>query len=312
MNIGLRKKYYDETDDEYVEGEWLEGEPREYRGDDVFRSGRGGRAGIKKHYRIVFDPLKGFSSSGPRGGGSGGFSGGGKKGFHFSETEKKHLLFATIILVAAFMIFLNEGLYGGLENLTSNSVFLLSGSLVAVLTGFLTHEMAHKYMALRLGYWAEFRYSKSGLLFALFLSLFGILIAAPGAVMIRGRLTKRENGLTSVAGPAVNTVWATLFLGVEFLIGQSGGLPSGLYWAVLNRVIFYGFIINTIFAGFNLLPIRFLGLDGYKVADWNIGVYFFFVGIISFYLFIRPFLGRNIALVFAVICIGVALYRKMS
>ena len=209
----------------------------------------------------------------------------GKGTFSFSETEKRHLTIASIILISAFIIFLNRGLNADIFTKDKFPI-LLSGSLVAVLTGFLTHEMGHKFAAQRMGYWAEFRYSLSGLLLALFVSMFGFLIAAPGAVMIYGRLTKRENGITSLSGPAINTVWATLFLGASFLMTMADVPESGLKWDILWTIVYYGFIINTIFAAFNLLPIRLFNLDGYKILEWNKTVYFLFAGVVGFYVLI--------------------------
>jgi len=293
----LGKGYYDEDEGEYIKGEWLDREPRELRDDDFpmgsceGRTGRSGKPGktysFRKKIVLEIDPLRGARIRRDRDtpyddpyrveSGRGVFS--------FSETEKRHLTIASIILISAFIIFLNGGLGG---NIFSREKFpiLLSGSLVAVLTGFVTHEMGHKFAAQKMGYRAEFRYSMSGLLLALFLSMFGVLIAAPGAVMIYGRLTKRENGITSLSGPAINTVWATLFLGAHFLLSAAAVPESGLKWDILWTIVVYGFIINTIFAAFNLLPIRLFNLDGYKILEWNKTVYFLFAGVVGFYVLI--------------------------
>ncbi|MBU4220317.1 MAG: hypothetical protein KKA10_01630, partial [Euryarchaeota archaeon] len=55
-------------------------------------------------------------------------------------------------------------------------------------TGFILHELAHKFTAQRYGYVADYEASPMGLFLAIGLKMFtGIVFAAPGAVMIRGK-----------------------------------------------------------------------------------------------------------------------------
>ena len=290
----MARKYYDEDEDEFIEGEWLDGgsgdnrwrngaHPGKDRPGSFDNGGPGKTYSFRKKIVLSFDPVRGARIHDPYAGrGRGPGIGSSKAKFQFSGTEKRHLLFASLVLTTAFVIFLNGGFSASIFS-GDRFPILISGALVAVLTGFLTHEMGHKFAAQKMGYWAEFRYSLRGLFLALFLSLLGVLIAAPGAVMIQGRLSKRENGLTSLAGPAINTVWATLFLGSTFVMSFMGVPESGLAWEILGTVVYYGFIINTIFAAFNLLPLSFLGLDGYKILAWNKTVYFLFAGVVGLY-----------------------------
>ena len=89
-------------------------------------------------------------------------------------------------------------------------MFLIS--LFTAGIGFLLHELAHKFVAQYYGCEAEFRSMDQMLYFAVGLSLFvGILFAAPGAVMIAGGVTRKENGIISVAGPLTNYVLAGIF-----------------------------------------------------------------------------------------------------
>ncbi len=149
---------------------------------------------------------------------------------------------------------------------------------LAVSTGFLLHEMAHKFVALRFGYWAEYRANMMGLGLAIVMALGGFLFAAPGAVMInksnatqefymqdtfgqeeqKSRIT-REMLLISLAGPMTNIVLAVFFF-LLFLVGEAG---SDL-WA---RAAYFAFFINLILAAFNMLP--FGPLDGKKIFDGN-------------------------------------------
>jgi len=327
----LARRYYDEDEDEFIEGEWLSEAPQGVRSEELHgervrvKKGPGQQRPFSKKFTIRLEPRFTF------GGGGRGYPGQSprmsseKRGFSFSEIEKKQLLFATLMLTAAFMLLFHGGLYAGLQELFvwPHFLFILVPSLVAVVTGFLTHEMGHKFAAQKMGYWAEFRYSRSGLFMALIFALFGFIIAAPGAVMIYGRLSRKENGITSLAGPAINTIWATLFLGaiaimryIEYpgydmsrgLLETSALISTGqaIWWYIL----YYGFFMNTIFAAFNLLPIRFLGLDGYKILDWNYILYFLFVAVVTGYLYLT--LGTTYAAIFVMICFVMGIYRKMG
>jgi Zn-dependent protease len=143
-------------------------------------------------------------------------------------------------------------------------------SLLTVGLGFILHEMAHKFTAIRYGYWAEFRKDNSMLLIAVVLaSLVGFVFAAPGATIIYSNsvsgqgLTRRENGIISASGPVVNLLLCIPFA-VLVLIG--GGMGS-----LLTQIGIFGIQINAMIAAFNLLPISIL--DGRKVMAWNIPVF---------------------------------------
>ncbi len=174
----------------------------------------------------------------------------------FSRREVVQMLVAVAALSFAFFMIMippNASAYA-LE-------FFATVSLVAVLTGFLMHEMAHKFVAQRYGAWAEFRIFPLGLIMAIMFSFLGFVFAAPGAVYINGRLTRQQNGLVSLVGPGLNLGLgaAMMFIGVALPVTD---LALAIY--LIGR-------INIFLALFNLLPIP--PLDGYKVATWNIGIY---------------------------------------
>jgi Zn-dependent protease len=138
-------------------------------------------------------------------------------------------------------------------------VFLIS--LLTVGPGFVFHELSHKFVAQRYGFWAEFRMWPMGLFLALLTSLLGIIFAAPGATYISGtNISKSENGKISLAGPLTNAAIAALF--VPFLFSSVGFLQD------LGSI---GVPINIFLALFNLLPIG--PLDGAKVFKWNVPVW---------------------------------------
>jgi Zn-dependent protease len=144
--------------------------------------------------------------------------------------------------------------------------FLL-GFLIAAGTlgpGFVLHELSHKFVAQRYGYWAEFRMWPYGLLLVFLGALIGFFFAAPGATYISGSsITEKENGVISLAGPMTNVALALLFL--PFLI--FGALSSSLYGAISLAVGGLGLQINLVLAAFNMIPI--FPLDGSKVFRWS-------------------------------------------
>ena len=77
-------------------------------------------------------------------------------------------------------------------------------------------------------------------------------------------LSRRENGIISAAGPAVNLLLCIPFAAL-ILIG--GGIASPL----LAFVGLSGIRINAMLAFFNMLPVSIL--DGKKVLAWNPAVF---------------------------------------
>jgi len=158
-------------------------------------------------------------------------------------------------------------------------------------TGFLLHELAHKFTAQRYGYVADYEASAMGLLLALGLSLVtggGFVFAAPGAVMIRGRKvlygsdedrywnslqSAKEFAYISVSGAVVNLLLAVSFFMASFFVSH------GFTYAILMT----GARINVFLAGFNMIP--FGPLDGAKVWRYN-PVMWFLIGVPSIILFL--------------------------
>ncbi len=136
----------------------------------------------------------------------------------------------------------------------------------AVGTGFILHELAHKYAAIHFGLHAEFRMWREGLILALILAVLNspLIFAAPGAVYIFGRnISVKKNAIISIAGPLTNIAIAVLFSFAFALYNPEGFIAA----------IFYGVIyVNFFLAFFNMLPIP--PLDGSKVFLWNIPVWF--------------------------------------
>ena len=176
-----------------------------------------------------------------------------------SRTEIIDIVKAWLALSLAFtFIYAGASVLGGdVERIFSvEFIHIFVISMFTAGFGFLLHELAHKFVAQHYGCAAEFRAWDQLLYLAVGLAIFiGFIFAAPGAVMISGMITRKENGLISAAGPATNYVLAMLFLGLLHLLPQ---------WA---NVFATGFSINIWLGMFNLIP--FGPLDGKKVFDWN-------------------------------------------
>lgn len=186
----------------------------------------------------------------------------------FSNREIKDLLKAWFFISLAFTILLSEDIsYRGISFSTSLLTFFILSSLTVGLA-FLFHEIMHKAVAQKYGKKAEFRAFDKMLVLALVMSFFNFILAAPGAVMIHGVLSKEENGKTSLAGPLTNLILGLAFFIPFFFINLEG---------ILGTFVMLGFTINIILAFFNLLPIP--GFDGRKILDWNRGLYFVLISI---------------------------------
>jgi Zn-dependent protease len=185
-----------------------------------------------------------------------------------SVRERRDLIIAWLAISIAFtLIFIRP------TGKVLPEVYLLffGISLVTVGIGFVLHEMAHKFTAMKYGFWAEFRRDNLMLVVAVALAaLVGVVFAAPGATMIYGpAITRQQNGRISAAGPVTNLV-----LCIPFAILLFAGQYIPLTVFSLNVVSLIGLIglqVNAMIAFFNMLPVSVL--DGRKVLAWNKAVF---------------------------------------
>ena len=179
--------------------------------------------------------------------------------WHFSKTEINHLTLATLAFTMALAFMFSGGILGALSD---PSAFLVYGvlALVTFTPGFLIHEIAHKIQARKYGCWAEFRASPSGLRIGVLLAaILGIVIMAPGAVMVAGNTTREQFGKVALAGPVSNVVLWCIGLASAVAFGGGGG--------IVDDVIYYWMWANGILGALNMLP--FGPLDGKKIKTWS-------------------------------------------
>lgn len=216
-----------------------------------------------------------------------------------SRTEIRDILIAFAVLTFDLTLILaGAGLLdggAGLPALLTPTVLpIVALAAVAGITGFLAHELAHKFVAQRNRSWAEFRMAPIGLLISVVTAYAGFLFAAPGATVVGGMNDREAWGRTSLAGPLTNLGFAVLFFSaasIGWYWGLSITVLSGLGWLVF---------INGWFATFNLIP--FGPLDGAKVLRWRpvywvasivaagIGTFFGYLAYVNTYLGHPPFL----------------------
>lgn len=189
--------------------------------------------------------------------------------FKFTSSEIRDLIIAFIVISLCFAI-----ANGGRD--TNAVLSILPIVMVGVGAGFILHELGHKYVSMKYGYWAEFKLWPQGLIFALVTSFFGFVFAAPGAVYTYANyITDEINGKISIAGPIVNIMLALVFLAIATAVYPSAfNSETSLLIFVICSI---GYSINSFLAVFNLLPIG--NLDGSKVLTWNFGIWIITIAI---------------------------------
>ncbi|ABS54599.1 peptidase M50 [Methanoregula boonei 6A8] len=184
--------------------------------------------------------------------------------------REEYDLFAAWLAVSLSFAIIKLAPYGVLGPIQPvNPATALTYLVIALLTagiGLVLHELAHKFAAIKFGFWAEFHKNNFMLLVAVALAaLVGFVFAAPGATVIYstrpdGRtINREENGMISAAGPVTNLV-----LCIPFAVLIFATAPQSL----LYQIGIFGVQINAMIAAFNMLPISIL--DGNKVLSWNI------------------------------------------
>jgi Zn-dependent protease len=173
----------------------------------------------------------------------------------FTVREVRDIIISMSVIALIFAY-----IFSGRNLSNPNFILLIPITFIAVGLGFVLHEMAHKFVAIRYGFWAEYKLWAEGLILAVIVAVaIGFVFAAPGAVYIHGNYISREqNGKISLAGPATNIILAGFF----FLLMQYSASSQ-----IIMLLGLLGFTVNSFLALFNLIP--FSVLDGAKVFRWN-------------------------------------------
>ncbi|MFH1246872.1 MAG: site-2 protease family protein [Candidatus Micrarchaeota archaeon] len=174
------------------------------------------------------------------------------KHFHIDLNEALSILVSVITISIAFAIVWTRSTNFDASFLSTTGMIILTVGL-----GFVLHELAHKYVAIRYGAYARYQAWTLGLLLSVIMAFtVGFVFAAPGAVYVYGNhITREQNGKISAAGPLTNLILGLLFL----LLGFT--MPA------LREVALLGASVNFFLGAFNLIPI--FPMDGSKVWAWN-------------------------------------------
>jgi Zn-dependent protease len=160
-------------------------------------------------------------------------------------SEISQILLSAVVLGLAFSI---------ITEFTVESFFW---AVVTIGVGFIGHELAHKFVAMRFGYWAAYRIWPMGLVLALLSAMVGFIFAALGTVQIFGRnISREEEGIISLSGPVFNMVLSVILMGLAVVIDARYSVYLG-----------FGAYLNALIALFNCLP--FSILDGQKIFNWD-------------------------------------------
>ncbi len=168
----------------------------------------------------------------------------------FSRNEVKDITLSVLALSFVFAY----------PEVLAQPLFILV-SFFAVGIAFMGHELSHRFVARKLGYWAEYRMWEQGILMAVLMAVVtngGFIFAAPGAVVFSSmwafkQPTLRDVGRIGVAGVLFNLALMFSFLATSIVFP--------------NHLLLFAARINAWLAVFNLIP--FGPLDGQKVMQWD-------------------------------------------
>ena len=223
--------------------------------------------------------------------------------YTFSKTEIRHLLFSFFLIMITLIVMNSKSsMTFSLADLKNIDFITILGYMVAVGSGFILHELAHKIMAQYYNFQSEFRGDFQTSLIILFIALFSpILILAPGAVWVIGKfITLKQNGFISIVGPITNLLIA-IFCFFLILI-----FP---FQSVALEILYLTIKVNLILGIFNMLP--FWVLDGAKIVKWNQIAYFSLVFLLVFFyiiVFVLKYINLIFFLLFLILFFGFIFY----
>jgi len=231
----------------------------------------------------------------------------------YIESDEAIEIMISVVSIAFALSLVFAGVDGMLKHPREFIVFMVP-LMVTIGSGFVLHEMAHKLAAIFYGGQAKFKMWTQGIIMMLLMSLVGFLFAAPGAVYIYARkVTARQNGMISLAGPTLNVMLFFFFLGLQwltpieqyfsFLLGWGNGFQGLGITAGTFMVWQFGAAINLLLALFNTIPA--FPLDGSKIYRWSRFVWLSMTLVILAlgWIFVSPTLIINWAILLLIVMI---------
>tara|TARA_B100000902_G_C27220093_1_gene869167 strand:+ start:193 stop:1077 length:885 start_codon:yes stop_codon:yes gene_type:complete len=232
--------------------------------------------------------------------------------WHFSKEEKEHLLTAVGAFTIALAFFSVNGVFGLLNmGLITGLIIMLVYVPIyvsVIAPAFVLHEIGHKIIAKYYGCWAEFRADPKGLQTGILISaITGFLFMAPGAVMVAGMVSKKQNGHIAIAGPLVNLslfiVGIPLGILLFILFGITASEPVLNTSGISINGICYMFVqwwlgVNAFLGLFNMIP--YGPLDGLKIKGWSEPHFWLIISIFGLLVYDIIFLGFTMSIIFSI------------
>ncbi len=168
----------------------------------------------------------------------------------FTRKEIKEIAVSLVVLTFVFAY----------PEILANPVFMLT-SFLGVGIGFMGHELSHRYVARRRGFFSAYRMWPQGLLLAVVMALVSngnFVFAAPGAVIFSSRWVFRNPDMKDIG-----------MIGISGIVFNIAVMSASIVLFLATGIPLFSFIgfVNGWLAIFNLIP--FGPLDGKKVMDWN-------------------------------------------
>lgn len=174
--------------------------------------------------------------------------------FDFTWQEIRDIVVSLAVLTFVFAY----------PEILASPVFILT-SLLTVGLAFMGHELSHRFVARRRGFYSAYKMWPQGLLLAIVLTLItngGFVFAAPGAVIFSGYWIFRN--------PTIDDIGLIGIAGVVFNVSLLY-TSMALYFVTAIPLFSFMGTVNAWLAIFNLIP--FGPLDGKKVMDWNLKIW---------------------------------------
>ncbi len=227
-----------------------------------------------------------------------------RKRKRFSESEKRDLLIASILVCLVAFSMLGSGASIGIIAAFGNlpiyiqygTIWFLFALILLFLGSFMIHEMAHKFTAQHYGMWSEFRMTTAGYYLSAVAILFSVPIFGTGIVYATGARSADDNAKVNIAGPLSNLIFGSILAALSIFIPLTYGGPIPYtnvnLWLIMN-LLHFGIILNAMLGLFNMLP--FQPFDGGTVFGWDRRVWLILTVALAMtaifgYLFMRPFL----------------------